>query len=90
MQSGFYHKDRLPGTVTYSYMWSYPNMIPLPPSKIHGIWNALKSFEFEESYGGFSGQNVKRPDLKEQVLESMKIFVRTSGHTDANILEESI
>jgi hypothetical protein len=27
-QSGFYHKDRLPGTTSYSFMWSYPNMIP--------------------------------------------------------------
>ena len=25
MQSGFYHKDRLPGTVSYSFQWSYPN-----------------------------------------------------------------
>jgi len=88
--SGFYHKDRLPGTTTFSFMWSYPNMIPLPPSKIYGIWNALKPFEFEESYGGFPGQNVKRPDLKEQVLESMKVFVRTGGHEDAKILAESI
>jgi hypothetical protein len=25
VQSGFYHKDRLPGTVSYSFQWSYPN-----------------------------------------------------------------
>ena len=23
--SGFYHNDRLPGTVSYSFQWSYPN-----------------------------------------------------------------
>jgi hypothetical protein len=27
-QSGFPHKDRFPGTTSYSFMWSYPNMIP--------------------------------------------------------------
>lgn len=48
-------------------------MIPLPPEKIHGIWKALKPFEFDTTYGGFPGQNVTRPDLKAQVLESMKV-----------------
>lgn len=71
-------------------MWSYPNMIPLPPDKIHGIWKGLKPFEFDASFGGFPGQNVRRHDLKQQVLESMKIFVRTAGHTDATIFQESI
>lgn len=54
-------------------MWAYPNMIPLPPSAIHGIWKALKPFDFDSTYGGFPGQNVKRPDLKAQVLESAKV-----------------
>ncbi|KAF2707780.1 hypothetical protein K504DRAFT_483099 [Pleomassaria siparia CBS 279.74] len=88
--SGFYHKDRLPGTTSYSFMWSYPNMIPLPPPKIHGIWKALKPFDFEASFGGFPGQNVRREDLKQQVLESMKIFVKTAGHANADILLESL
>ncbi|KAF2001180.1 hypothetical protein P154DRAFT_173095 [Amniculicola lignicola CBS 123094] len=88
--SGLYHQDRLPGTTTYAFMWSYPNMIPLPPSKIHGIWLALKPFAFEASYGGFMGQNVVRADLKEQVLESMKICVRTAGHESAEIYGESL
>lgn len=71
-------------------MWSYPNMIPLPPEKIHGIWKAVKPFDFEATYGGFMGQNNRRPDLKAQLLESMKIFVRTVGHTSATVLEESL
>lgn len=73
-------------------MWSYPNMIPLAPDKIHGIWKALKPFDFTESYGGFMGQNNKRPDLKKQLLESMKIFVRTAGHTEgsAGVLRETV
>lgn len=88
--SGFYHKDRLPGTTSYSFMWSYPNMIPLPPHKIHGIWKALKPFEFDTTFGGFPGQNVTRSDLKKQVLESMKIFLKTAGHEYAAVYEESI
>ncbi|KAF2118594.1 hypothetical protein BDV96DRAFT_597398 [Lophiotrema nucula] len=88
--SGIYHKDRPPGTTSYSFMWSYPNMIPLPPSKVHGIWKAIKPFEFTATYGGFPGQNIVREHLKSVVLESMKIFVQGAGHENAEILEESL
>jgi len=63
-------------------------MIPLPPSKIHGIWKALKSFSFEATYGGFSGQDVRSLDVKQRVLESMKIQIRGQGHEDHEILQE--
>jgi hypothetical protein len=71
-------------------MWAYPNMIPLSPSAIHGIWKALKPFDFERTYGGFPGQNVRRKDLKEQVLKSMQIFLRRAGHEKAEIFEETL
>lgn len=71
-------------------MWSYPNMIPLPPSKIHGIWKSLKPFQFDTTYGGFQGQNVQRADLKAQVLESAKVFLRTGGHEQAEIYNETL
>lgn len=71
-------------------MWAYPNMIPLPPNKVHGIWKALKPFEFDSTYGGFPGQYVTRPDLKAQVLESMKIFLRRGGHENAAIFQETL
>jgi hypothetical protein len=64
-------------------------MIPLSPNKIHGIWKALKPFEFDTTYGGFAGQNVTRKDLKKQVLESMKIFLRIGGHETAGVFEET-
>ncbi|KAL5121239.1 hypothetical protein ACEQ8H_000707 [Pleosporales sp. CAS-2024a] len=87
--SGFYHKDRLPGTVSYSFQWSYPNLIPLPPAKVHDIWTAIKPFDFDTTFGAFPGQNVTRPDLKKQVLESMKIFLRVGGHEKAAVYEET-
>ena len=65
-------------------------MIPLPPSAVLGIWKALKPFDFTATYGGFTGQNNRRPDLKAQVLESAKIFVRGAGHGDAAVLQESL
>ena len=65
-------------------------MIPLTPKAIYGIWKAIKPFEFDRTYGGFPGQNLKRSDLKKQVLESMKIFLRRSGHESADVYEESV
>ena len=65
-------------------------MIPLPPSAVHGIWIAIKPFSFESTYGGFPGQNLSRPDLKERVLESMKIFLRRAGHEGAAIYTETV
>ncbi|KAF3001933.1 hypothetical protein E8E13_006846 [Curvularia kusanoi] len=90
--SSFYNAgkpNKDPLTTSFSFMWSYPNMIPLPPAKIHTIWKALKPFDFDTTFGGFPGQNVTRPDLKKQVLESMKVFLRVGGHESAGIYEES-
>ncbi|UPX11758.1 uncharacterized protein EKO05_0002348 [Ascochyta rabiei] len=90
--SGFYNAaqpNQDPRTTAFSFMWSYPNMIPLPPSQIHGIWKALKPYEFDSTYGGFPGQNVTRGDLKRQVLESMKTFLKIGGHENASVFEET-
>lgn len=65
-------------------------MIPLPPSAVLGIWKAIKPFEFDSTYGGFAGQNLSRPDLKAQVLQSMKIFLKRAGHENAEIFAESL
>ncbi|KAH9873839.1 hypothetical protein IAQ61_004466 [Plenodomus lingam] len=88
--SAFNNVHRVPDTVSYAFMWSYPNMIPLPPAKVHGIWKALEPFDFDSTYGGFPGQNLTRPNLKEQVLESMKIFLRRGGHENLEIFGESV
>jgi hypothetical protein len=65
-------------------------VIPLSPSKVHGIWKAIKPFDFDTTYGGFMGQNVTRPDLKKQVLESMKIFCKVGGHEQAAVYDETL
>ena len=71
-------------------MYSYPNMIPLPPDAIHGIWKAVKPFQFSATYGSFIGQNVRGKDLKKRLLESMKIVIKTAGWVDHSIYNESL
>jgi hypothetical protein len=67
-------------------MFSYPNMIPLTPGSLMGIWKAIAPFEFETTHGGFPGQDIRRPDLKRQILDSMKLWVRHADHDNAEIL----
>jgi len=85
-----------PGVASYSFMWSIPNWIPLPPDKILKIWKALKPFDFEATYGVFAViSNLKqkpehRMTLKARVLESAKIAVRSMGYTQHEIFDENL
>ncbi|KAG9784890.1 hypothetical protein KCU88_g2669, partial [Aureobasidium melanogenum] len=38
-------------TISYQFLWSIPNMIPLPPDTVLQIWKALKPFDFKATYG---------------------------------------
>jgi hypothetical protein len=42
-----------------SFMYSFPNLIPLGPSAIHGILKALEPFAYERIYGGWWGKNIE-------------------------------
>jgi hypothetical protein len=89
LQSALYHKDRLPGTTSYAFMWAVPNMIPLPPAILHQMWQAIKPFDFEATHGGFAGQEVRDKDVKSRVLRSMQIQTRAMGWNEHAILDES-
>ena len=88
-QSALYHIGRPPGTISYTFMWSIPNMIPLAPSELLKIWNVLKPFEFEQTHGAFMGQDVFDPKVKERLLASMQIqAMYATGNKDRTILKE--
>ena len=89
LQSGLYFKDRPPGTTSYTFMWSIPNMIPLPPSEVMKMWKAIAPYEFEATHGAFLGMDVRRPDAKKAILESMKIQVKFEGYENHSILNET-
>ena len=78
-----------PGVLSYSFLWSIPNMVPLGPKEILKIWRTLKVFDFERTYGVMAViTNVaEREDqtisLKARLLESAKIFVRKMGHDES-------
>lgn len=82
--SGVYHIDRPPNTASFTFMWSYPNMIPLPPDEVHKIWQAVADLDFEDTHGAFWGRDT-RGNSRQRVLDSAQLFVRFMGHTDHKI-----
>ncbi|PPJ58480.1 hypothetical protein CBER1_05618 [Cercospora berteroae] len=88
--TGLYHVDRPAGTNSFVFMYSYPNMIPLPPPELQKMWQVLKKHDFESAHGAFTGQDVYDKNVKARVLESMKIQVRAMGWNDVPLLQEKL
>ena len=71
-------------------MYSYPNLLPLPPDTLVSMWNVLKTIDFESSHGAFPSRDVRDKNLKARVLESMQIQARSAGHRDHDIFETKL
>lgn len=61
-----------------SFMWSYPNYIPLSASAIERIVNALEPFAFEWIYGAFWDMVIE-VDGKQVVKRSAERYLRAIG-----------
>jgi hypothetical protein len=90
-------KDGRPkSSSSYSFMWSIPNIIPLSPPEILGMWDVLKRHEFKSTHGAFVGTEVtdgyggSEKGVKERVLGSMQIQVRSMGWKDHALLSEEV
>ncbi len=58
-----------------SFMYSYPNLIPLPAAKVRRIASAVEPFQFDRIYGAWRGK-VLREDAKAAVRRSVDRYVR--------------
>ncbi|KAI9744408.1 MAG: hypothetical protein M1818_001937 [Claussenomyces sp. TS43310] len=72
-------KPRPEGMNSFAFFWSIPNMIPLPPDEIAGMWTVLRDYEFGSTHGAFLGTDIVAEDVKERVFASMKIQVQGEG-----------
>jgi hypothetical protein len=61
-----------------SFMYSYPNLIPLPAKAIRRISAALEPLEYEKLYGAFPGLTVAR-DAKGAVKRSAARYLKAIG-----------
>ncbi|KAL2208519.1 metallo-beta-lactamase superfamily protein [Sarocladium strictum] len=87
--SGVYHVDRPADTASFTFMWSYPNFIPLPPDEVHNIWKAVKDLDFEDTHGAFMTRDT-RGRSKQRLLESAKLIVRFMGYSEHTIHQETL
>ena len=90
LQSALNPNGRTPGTTSYVFMYSYPNMLPLPPDTLLSMWNVLNLADFESTFGAFAGREVRDKNAKARVLESMQIQARNEGYRDHQILTTKV
>jgi hypothetical protein len=58
-----------------SFMWSYPNLIPLSAAKVSRIAEILEPFAFDAVYGAFSGRGQIDEDGKQVVAASVARYI---------------
>jgi hypothetical protein len=61
-----------------SFMWSYPNYIPLPASAIERIVKAVQPFEYDRVYGAFWDMVIEQ-DGQAAVTRSAERYLRAMG-----------
>jgi hypothetical protein len=59
-----------------SFMWSYPNLIPLSAAKVHRIAEILEPFAFDAVYGAFSGRGQIDANGKQLVAASVARYIK--------------
>ncbi len=69
-----------PGARRVSFMWSYPNMMPLPAAEVRRVAERLAPWSYERIYGAFTGQEVTH-DGPEIVARSAARYVELSERT---------
>jgi len=65
----------IPDRTHVSFMWSYPNLVPLPAARVEAIGASLAPFAFDAIYGAWWGRVVER-DGSEVVRRSVERYVR--------------
>ena len=61
-----------------SFMYSYPNLIPLPGSAVRGIAETLKPFSFDRIYGAWWKRVIKQ-NAKAVVGRSVERYLSSIG-----------
>lgn len=62
-----------------SFMYSYPNLIPLPAAEVARMRDIVARYNFERLYGAWFATIVDR-DAKNAVLRSADRYIRALGH----------
>ena len=58
-----------------SFLWSYPNIIPLSPSEVQGVVDSVEPYRYDRIYGGWWGAIVDS-GAKDAVRRSAERYIR--------------
>ena len=72
-----------------SFMYSYPNLIPLNAEKVRAIVAAVEPFEFDGIYGAFHPMHL-RSDGKAVVRRSAERYVRAIGSAGNSVMISNV
>jgi len=61
-----------------SFMYSYPNLIPLGTAEVGRIVDAVRPFAFDAIYGAFEGRTIEH-DGKAAVERSAERYLKAIG-----------
>jgi glyoxylase-like metal-dependent hydrolase (beta-lactamase superfamily II) len=61
-----------------SFMWSYPNLIPLPAKTVERIRDQIAAYEFDRVYGAFEGRTIDEAGHS-KVLRSADRYIKALG-----------
>ena len=65
----------IPDRTHVGFMWSYPNLVPLPDAEVQRIAAAVEPFAFEAIYGAWWGRLIPS-DAKDVVRRSAARYTR--------------
>jgi hypothetical protein len=65
-----------------SFMWSYPNLIPLSAAKVRRIAEVLQPFAFDAVYGAFSGRGQIDTNGQQVVAASVARYIARISEPD--------
>jgi hypothetical protein len=61
-----------------SFMWSYPNYVPLGAAAVRRVVGAVEPFAFDRIYGAFWDMTIER-DANAAVARSLERYLRAIG-----------
>ena len=61
-----------------SFMWSYPNLVPLKPEQVTAIASRMAGYDFDRMYGAFEGRSVLS-DAAAALSRSAERYLRRMG-----------
>jgi glyoxylase-like metal-dependent hydrolase (beta-lactamase superfamily II) len=66
---------------TVSFMYSFPNYIPVNAATVRRIMEAVEPYQFDQIYGAWFGQNIMK-DAKDALRYSAERYIRAIGEGD--------